>query len=378
MTVADDGSGPEASARAARYQVFDQKVAHDEVLILGHHADDQVETVLYRLLRGSGVKGLAGMPAERPLLHGRVQRPLLAVSQHTLRCYAQEHSLQWIEDESNQCIDYDRNYLRHEVIPALLTRWPDLPASVGRSARYSTEADRLSADLAELDLARIDRQPARVGCSVSIDLLRSLPDYRQRNVLRYWRVSGRSITSEDPVFPGHRVLDTVFAEVIGARADAQPVVRWPGGEWRRFRGRLYCLPTDWQEPKTGAQMTMLPWPVDADTPETTFPLPNGGQLSAIRRAGKGLSIPPGATVSVSFRSGGERCKPVGRSASTTLKKLFQEYHLEPWLRAGVPLIYLDDQLAAVGDLWVCEGHQVLGVKQQGYRLQWSVVKDAHA
>lgn len=389
VTVASAGSGPEASARAARYQIFDQKVGADEVLVLGHHANDQVETVLYRLLRGAGVKGLAGIPAERALLHGQVQRPLLGVPQATLRSYAEEHDLQWIEDESNQRIDYDRNYLRHRVIPALLRRWPDLAASVGRSARHNTEADKLNADLAALDLAQLDPQLARVGRSIAIDSLLSLPDYRQRNVLRYWCVSGENTTSEAHAFPGHRVLDAVFAEVIGAQADAQPVVSWPGGEWRRFRKRLYCLPLGWQSQSplvvssdadfdTGLNFDSDSKPADSLLwPELNKPLvlPKGGELRATPHQGQGVLVPPAAAVSVGFRGGekelgGERCKPAGRSASTTLKKLFQEYDLEPWLRDWVPLIYIDNTLAAVGDLWVCEGFQT-SQQETGYQLTWA-------
>ena len=384
VTVPKDGSGQEASARAARYRVFDEKVGSEDVLVLGHHADDQVETVLYRLLRGAGSRGLAGMPAERSLLRGCVLRPLLTLPRATLRAYAEKQELQWIEDESNQCLDYDRNYLRHKVVPSLLERWPDLNGSVERSARHSAQAEKLNADLAELDLAGLDVQAARLGKSLSLDRLMSLPDYRQRNVLRHWRISsGLSL-------PGHRAIDAALSDVIGARDDAAPVVSWPGGEWRRFANRLFCLPADWRRQKTDTQLSPsqpadpLTWSLSNKTRKQTLLLPHGASLSATllnadllsttlqREQGsndQALIIPPEARVSVGFRQGGERCKPAGRGASTSLKKLFQEYQLEPWLRAHIPLIYIDGELAAVGDLWVCEGFNTTP-DQPAYHLDW--------
>ncbi|MEH6543355.1 MAG: tRNA lysidine(34) synthetase TilS [Porticoccaceae bacterium] len=382
VTVHSDGSGPEASARAARYQVFNNKISADDVLVLGHHADDQVETVLYRLLRGAGARGLAGIPAERALKHGRVLRPLLAIPRSDLRHYAEAHKLSWIEDESNLRVDYDRNYLRHRVIPALLERWPNLAARVGRSASHSEQSEKLNGDLATLDLAGLDVQAARVGESLSLDLLTSLPDYRQRNVLRHWCVScaQSAVTqSADKTAPGHRAIEAVVSDLIEAQDDANPVVTWPGGEWRRFNQRLYCLPVDWQAMSFAPELSA---PLRWQSLEKPLALPGGGELSGSQyqhshqnphqKEGQGLFVPPGAVVSIAFRQGGERCQPVARSASTTLKKLFQEYHLEPWLRDRVPLIYIDDELAAVGDVWVCEGFQP-GAEQNGWLLHWTSV-----
>lgn len=388
-----DGSGPEASARAARYRVFDNKMSTDDVLVLGHHADDQVETVLYRLLRGAGARGLAGIPAERALKHGRVLRPLLALPRSDLRHYAEAHKLSWIEDESNLRIDYDRNYLRHRVIPALLERWPNLAARVGRSASHSEQSEKLNGDLAALDLAGLDVQAARVGESLSLDLLLSLPDYRQRNVLRYWSVFCPQSTDAQnsaiqgtaakstatKIAPGHRAIEAVLSDLIEAQDDASPVVTWPGGEWRRFNNRLYCLPVAWQAASFDPELSA---PLRWQSLEKPLALPDGGELSGSqhqhqhphRNQGQGLFVPPGAVVSVGFRQGGERCQPVARSASTTLKKLFQEYHLEPWLRDRIPLIYIDEKLAAVGDVWVCEGFQA-GAVQSGWWLSWTPVRD---
>ena len=130
------GASLERAARDARYQAFVAVTQAQEVLLTGQHRDDQAETVLFRLLRGTGVSGLAGMPHQRTLGEGHLCRPLLDVSRAELEVYARAHALTWVEDPSNTQTDFSRNYLRHEVFPALTKRWPQATASMARSAAH--------------------------------------------------------------------------------------------------------------------------------------------------------------------------------------------------------------------------------------------------
>jgi tRNA(Ile)-lysidine synthase len=118
------GASLERAARDARYQAFAEVTGAGELLVTGQHRDDQAETLLFRLLRGAGVRGLAAMPAQRPLADGYLVRPLLDVSRAELEAYAREHQLTWIEDPSNADPRFSRNYLRHHVFPRLTERWP--------------------------------------------------------------------------------------------------------------------------------------------------------------------------------------------------------------------------------------------------------------
>ncbi len=118
------GASLERAARDARYRAFTEVIGAGEVLLTGQHRDDQAETLLFRLLRGAGVRGAAAMPVHRPLAGGHLVRPLLDVSRTELVAYADEHQLKWIEDPSNADMQFSRNYLRHRVIPTLTERWP--------------------------------------------------------------------------------------------------------------------------------------------------------------------------------------------------------------------------------------------------------------
>ncbi|MGM0572056.1 MAG: tRNA lysidine(34) synthetase TilS, partial [Pseudomonadota bacterium] len=130
-----DTGGIEEAARHARYQVFEDILVPDELLLMAHHGDDQAETVLFRLLRGTGVAGLGGMPGSRPLGEGLLYRPLLAFSRGELQAWATEKGIDWVEDPSNTDERFDRNFLRQTIMPLLKARWPSLISRIGHSAR---------------------------------------------------------------------------------------------------------------------------------------------------------------------------------------------------------------------------------------------------
>jgi len=351
------GQGPEDAARQARYAVFEQYMGPGCLLILAHHADDQAETVLYRLLRGSGPLGLAGIPAARALGEGELLRPLLTFTRRELEDYAVGEGLSWVEDESNAELTFDRNFIRHRVLPAITERWPDYAARIGLSASLCLDNEQLAAVLAEQDLLGVYEREERLGWSVSLEAVSHLDPLRQGNLLRHWAVQHQLPR------PGRQVIETFQRELLPAREDASPEIHWSGVHLRRYQRRLYLLPPD---AEGGTAADSLAW-----VPRTPLVLPDNSCLKATLEKGAGLLIPRGASVEVRFRQGGERCRPQGRSGSNTLKVLFQEYGLEPWLRQRVPLIFVDGELAAVADLWICEGFAA-GEGQCGAVIQWSM------
>lgn len=337
--------------REARYQIFIEELKAGDLLALAHHADDQAETLLLRLLRGTGPQGLAGMPMERRLGEGKLIRPLLAFSRSELQDYANQQGLRWVDDDSNADIRFDRNFLRHQVMPQLAQRWPHFRESFARNAQVSREAERSLEFFLERELQ--PQMAAHQGCLACAWLAEFEPAL-QINLLRAW-LKRRGLP-----LSGYRHLQQVLDEVVNARADAQPLVSWPGVEVRRFRHRLYAIGSLPEH----APAAELNW-----NPQQILPLPGAGQLSASGQSGVGLSVPAGAKLSVRFRQGGERCRLAGQAHSQLLKKLLHSLQLEPWLRDRLPLIYVDDELAALGDLAICEGFQA-EAGQQGYRLQW--------
>ncbi len=370
VTVAcqPSGEGLEAAARAARYAVFEQRLAAGESLLLGHHADDQLETLLYRLLRGAGLRGLAAMADQRPLAAGQLLRPLLGLPRQQLEHYAAARELSWVEDESNASSAFDRNFLRHAVVAPLRQRWPSWHRRLARTTDYLREGDQLLSDLAELDLASCEPRSEVAGQSLALARWQALPARRQANLLRYWPLLA---AAGEPLDGGE--LAELQGSVVGARADAQPLLVGRGRHWRRFAGRLYLL--------AGAPPPALPdytltWSL-AELP-AELALPDGSRLIA-ERATAGAAelalLKSGvAALTVRPRRGGERSRPAGRDRSAPLKKICQQQAVAPWLRGRLPLLWSGDELAAVADCWV-ESGWAAEPGEPGIKIVWQAAAE---
>ena len=356
VDLVNSGEGLEAAARQARYAVFERALTFNGLLFMAHHADDQSETVLYRLLRGSGPKGLSGIPSLRPLGRGYLIRPFLDYSKSELKSEAQSRGISWIDDESNLDNRFDRNFLRNSIIPKLSQRWPDYTQSLSRTAELSAESDQLSKDLAVIDFQALDLKVEQGGWSISIQALLCLSPIRQKNCLRYWS------ELQGLMAPGVTIIDEVLTSVLTARQDACPEVAWQSQRWSRFKDRLYLL-------KESSQ-AVNPEQIFSWNLQKKLKLQDGSYLRVSQQMGCGIKSTV-KQVEVRFRQGGERCKPAGRRHSNTLKKLLLEYEMVPWLRDKVPLLYVDEQLIAVGDLWVCEDW-LAGSKEMGQMIFWQV------
>jgi tRNA(Ile)-lysidine synthase len=329
----ESGKGPEASARDARYNALLAELDPGDWLLSAHHREDQAETLLLNLVRGSGPAGIAGIGSVRRFGHGWLVRPLLYFDRAELKEYAESEGIQWIEDPSNKDRRFDRNFLRHEILPRLRDRWPDIAVRLQRSAQHASEATGLLIDLAEIDLHSLG---ARAEC-LPISAVTNLSRHRQKNLIRHaLRVCGLTV-------PTAMQLDKILDEVMRAREDAQPEVRWQGGSARRYRDGLYLLPN-----------------VLADE------LPEGPITESTVRLGVGLgtiSFEPGVErgidphlvgpkLRLAARQGGEEICLDGQTHTKKLKKLLQKEGVVPWMRDRIPLIYSGDDLIAVGDLWV--------------------------
>lgn len=334
------GESPEAAARQARYAALAAALEPDAALLTAHHRDDQAETLLLQLLRGAGPHGLAAMPEAARLGQGRLLRPLLNVDRAALLAYAHTQQLQWIEDASNADTGFDRNYLRHRILPLLRERWPAANRVLARSARLCAEtAGWLDAE-ADADLTRVTTARAD---ALSVPALRELSELRQRNLLRRWlRKLGLPT-------PDIRQVRQILHDTLTAARDRQPCIHWPGGEVRRYRDTLYAMPPLVSH---DGQRTFLWQPV-----ANTYPpleLPGWGILQLRETVGAGLraDILDGTTLTVRFRRGGERFRPVGRLHRQELKKLLQEAGIPPWERERLPLLYREDALLAVVGLGI--------------------------
>ncbi|HEC28290.1 MAG TPA: tRNA lysidine(34) synthetase TilS [Gammaproteobacteria bacterium] len=347
------GESPEAAARNARYQALATLMNEDEALLTGHHLDDQAETLLLQLMRGSGLPGLAAMPAESPFSSGLLIRPLLGFSRDELKQYAVDKKLEWVEDSSNEDVRFDRNFIRQRILPELRSRWPSVVQTVSRSAGHMAEAASLLDELAESDLQCIlDRQ----GCFIDINGLRRLSEARQRNLMRHWlRITGLSV-------PSQKQLHHILHDVLNSRPDATPCVRWSGVEIRRYRDRLYAIPSPLQHHAS----SQIPW-------DLSGPLSIRGvgfiRPSLVEGQGLPVSLQGMPGLEIRFRQGGESIQPVRRKHKHDLKKLFQEAGIPCWVRDRTPMLYQYEKVVAVAGLCVCEPFQV-GKGEQGLMLEW--------
>lgn len=344
----DSGQGVEGAARVARYDALRDVVRGGDWLLSAHHRDDQAETLILNLLRGSGPAGLAGIGEVQPFSDGWLVRPLLSYSRNELRNYATVHELIWIDDPSNEDRRFDRNYLRHEVLPKLEQRWPEASSRLRQSALLAGEAASLLDQMADTDLQTLGERPDRL----SLAGLRALPSARQRNLLRYVvRELGL------PAPPSGQLM-SIVTDLIPARDDAQPIVQWSGAEIRRYRDWVYVLPG------MAGSVDLSPLQMTGDTLELGHGM---GELRLEPGAGTGLAENIiAAGLEVCFRQGGEEIKIAKQSHTKKLKKLLQEEGVVPWMRERLPLLYSDGELVAVADLWIASA----AASEPGTAVHW--------
>ncbi len=346
--MTDSGKGTEAAARTARYDVLRSMIQEGDWLLSAHHKDDQAETLLLNLMRGSGPAGLAGIGEVQPFGPAWLVRPLLPFSQSDLRDYATQHDLTWVDDPSNEDRQFDRNYLRHEIMPGLGKRWPEVADRLRQSAVLAREAATMLDQLGDIDLQSLGDRPDRL----SLDALRALPSERQRNVIRY------VVRELGLPAPPATQLRSIISDLLPARGDAQPLVQWRGAEVRRYRDQVYVLP----ENKSGTDELALPMPRDGLDLGTGL-----GELRLDAGAALGLAREVvDAGLEVRFRSGGEEIKPVGQSHTRKLKKLLQDEGIVPWMRDRLPLLYSSGELVAVADLWIASA----AAAEPGAAIEW--------
>lgn len=349
--------GPEAAARKARYAALQAELQPDEVLLTAHHADDQLETILIALMRGAGLDGLAAMPALTRFATGWHARPLLEFTRDELQAWAAQQGLRYVTDPSNDQTRFDRNFLRHEVIPLLKQRWPAAAEAGARSVRHLGEAQSLLDEYVARDLSTTSQDN-----TLDVELLRGWSAARRHAVIRGW------LQNNGVLMPSTRVLHSLEHDMLNSGDDRVPCSRWGIHAVHRYRGRLYLektyqpeqlddsLPWNWQQPLS------LPFYLGA------LRMTAGGSLSSARTAALNAAALP-SQLRVAFRSGGERMRLPQESFHRELKTLLHDNDVLPWWRGRIPLIFADEQLVAVGHWWVSADFVASDTQSARY-LQW--------
>jgi len=348
VTLADAGLGIEAHARQARYQAFADALLPGEVLATAQHLDDQCETFLLALKRGSGPAGLSAMAEISAFAGTQLIRPLLTQTRAALEQWARQYQLRWIEDESNQDDAYDRNFLRLQVLPLLQQRWPHFADATARSAALCAEQESLLDELLADELS---------GCTtangtLALTPLMAMSRVRRAALLRRW------LAAQNAPMPSRDGLDRLWQEVALAREDASPCLRFGDYEVRRYQGQLW-----WIKSAVGQSETILPWPCW----QMPLTLPAGLGYLRLQPGGE-LRMPrEDECVSIRFKASG-MLHIVGRNGGRKLKKIWQELNVPSWRRDTTPLLFYGETLIAAAGVFVTR--KGLAEGESGVKLVW--------
>ena len=319
------GANLEERARKARYQIFDEFVTPHDALLLAQHQNDQAETVLLNLLRGTGLDGLCAMPEQRACGKGVLLRPLLHSPREALLDYAQQHGLQWVEDEMNTAEEWSRGYLRHQIIPLLQVKWPNLVSTVAASAQHCQQAKKTIDAWIALDSPDLSQPQLEMTAELLADPVRCT------QLLRAW------LKQHAQRVPTSACIQQILHTIVHAGQDATPCMQW--GQWtlRRYRRTLYLVAVNERMPQS-LVWENFPGPIAWDDNRCVVATPD---------AVHGISIPRGSRIELKVRTGGETLHWHGQTQC--LKKLLQSWQIPPWLRMQLPLVYVNDQLCAIPD-----------------------------
>ena len=344
--------------RNKRHEVFKSWADHNDLIITGHHLDDHIETVLFRLFRGTGIKGLEGIREISKVRDINFYRPFLKNKKKEILKYAQEHNLSWVEDDSNRESKFSRNMIRNDLMPKIISRWPSIGKSIGKLSEEAKWNQKILTDIAREDLAYIDARKDKIN----MQRLKTLSKERQKNVIVFW------LNNQNDIYVPSKLIFQILSSIAE-----------PSSESRSFIIHSDSLNTDIRIIVSSKEIRMVDQGSLRPLPENlrvnwdlkkSIKIPSG-ELSTQESYGKGLDKKYlKDDVIIKARVGGERCKPFGRHKSQKIKNLFQEFEIPDWKRNSIPLIYINDRIAAVGDLWVCDEFHT-NLDESGISIVWN-------
>ena len=369
VTLNQHGKSLEQAARSARYEIFSKYCQSNDVLLQGHHLDDQIETFFMRAVRGSGLAGLASIPQQRSLSrdnHCQVLRPLLALEKIQLIQYAKEHQLHWVEDESNLDSKMDRNWWRNELLPQVWRRYPEQKKSLFRTINNVQHEHALLQTLIVDKLMSKQQSDALIHPalkdipSFDLSLIHGLDQSSGFSYLRAW------LAQYVDILPSTVQMQIIYAEMIHARADSEPKVSWATSCLHRYQGYLYLL-----NAKSNSTIEVSST-IDRKNNWQGESLNGfGGYLECTEKT-DGLALKP-ASYKIRCWKAGDVAKPTGRS-TRKLKKWWQDYNVPNWARQHWPIIVDKDtdEIAAIPGLFICHGYSV-SRDQLGWQVNYRVI-----
>ncbi len=373
-----NGDSLEAQARNSRYQALSEFITcQDAILVTAQHLNDQAETVLLQLLRSAGPKGLSAMPKCKKFAQGWHIRPLLNFTRKELLDYAVINNLAWVEDKSNQDLKFDRNYIRNKVIPILQERWSDINKILATTAQHCASQDLLLEEYITKDYKHC-LECTDFDKKIKISKIKEYSGLKQRAVLRLWFDCNQLLP------PGDKILNQIINTCIYSGDSAVPAVVIPSSSKiiTKYKGCL-CIRDKKQDAKDlsinllytlGQSVCLNKFGVKIDSRSVL-----AQNLNLENDKNYSIYIPlalQSLPITIRSRVGGERCRPIGRGGSTSVKKLLQELNVPPWERSNVLLIYVGDKIAGIVNQKTCEGFSkadILRLQDNPTEKIWRVV-----
>jgi len=341
--------GIEGEARKLRYEAIKKK--QKGIVALGHHQNDQAETLMLQLLRGSGLRGLAAMPEFDE--KRKFWRPMLNIKKELIEKYASEKNIEYIEDESNEDINFDRNFIRKKVLPLIESRYPASIETISRSAINISEGHQINELLALDDSKNVMSED---GCYLLIENLNKLPNLRAINLIRCW------LSFNDLLMPSKKNIEELFRQVSFIKKDTSLNLKISNDQSIRAYGdKLFIVNL-----KSKLASYNFKW-----SGQEEIELPNKSKLHFVKTKKGGLSLSKLGvkTLDIKGRTGGEKLKPFSDQPSRSLKYLFQKADIPHWERDQVPLIFANEKLVAVPNLGVQFDYQA-NDGEEGYQIRW--------
>lgn len=347
VQVTQEGQGLEAAARTVRYEKLAELTDENSLILLGQHADDQIETFFLQLMRGAGVDGLSAMPVYKKDSHDRQYlRPLLGISREEIEQFANAQSLQWIEDESNADDRFDRNYLRNQVLPLIKRRWPQSQSTITRSIGHIAQhSDLMESQVDKMLLSMLD------GERLNLEQLLKCESAWHKILLKHWF---KKLAVPQP---SSAQLQQLLSQSVDARIDSTPVVKWENVEARVYDKQLYLLEA-WSDVKITPQSVRYGQKLSLEEQRQGL-----GEISIIGDLDTSIDF------EIQFEGFGRKFKPPGASFSKPLSQWFKIWKVPPWLRGLVPLVCVGENIISVGNA-INHSTSVQRILQDNVKVTW--------
>ena len=347
--------------RSKRQEFFRQWGGDQDLIVTAHHLDDQVETILFRIFRGTGIKGIKGINQFSTIDGVNFFRPFLDIKKHDLKEYALKNNIPWVEDDSNEESNFSRNKIRNLILPSIRETWSSIDKAIIKLSKDADKSKQILDEIAQDDYS----STFSTHSLIKLARINALSKPRKENLIYYWLININGLKAN------FAQIDQIYTyldrEQVGPASFHFKTIEGESDVQIIINSKEIRIMKDDHKTKLPKDLN-LEWNLKDNIKISS------GELSVVESLGKGLStryLKEGAIIRA--RVGGERCKPYGRKKSQKIKNLFQEYDIPDWKREQIPLIYINDKIAAVGDLWVCEDFHT-PASENGLSIVWKEIE----